>query len=339
MATNNWQHSHHHTNFISVNASGAIITSGNRDTIVTTVGNNETITLGNGNNIISTGPELVADIPIVREGNGVAVHLTNSGNNDVITVGNGDNTITDGGNNNRIIVGNGDNDIILSAVVASGVTPPGPPAPNTGNSVVAGNGNNTVVALGQLNGTFGRGNNTITTLDNSSLTIKAKSQSVDTVSVGAGSTVTQTNGRLIVSSSAANDTFVLNNLTCKLTLGTQSAIAFGADSSADLTLSHVPGVSGDILTVQSDKAPTGIDTGKYTGDISIVGFLSGSDTIDLQGFGFATFADVQPHIATTATNATIHLPGGGSIVIATTDALTASDFAFSGNHGPVSVTS
>jgi hypothetical protein len=336
---NNSVHGHHRTDFIVVDRNDDVIVAGNRNTNVTVTDNNQTITLGNGDNTIFTGPVLVADIPIVREGNGVAVHLTDSGNNDVIIVGNGDNTITDGGNNNTVIVGNGDNDIILAPVVAPGVTPPGPPGPNIGNSLVAGNGDNTVFAFGQLTGTFGSGNNTISTLEDSSITINAKSHSVDTVSVGARSTVMQTNGTLIVGNSEIDDTFILNNVTSKLTLGPESSIAFGVNSSADLTLSHVPGVSGDMITVQSAKAPKGVDTGKYTGKISIAGFLPDSDTIDLQGFGFADFADVQRHITTTATDATIHLPGGGSIAIASTAALTASDFAFSSNHGPVSVAS
>jgi hypothetical protein len=339
LSANSSGHGHHRTDFIVVDSNGAVITAGSRNTDVTITGNNETITLGNGDNTIFTGPVLVADIPIVREGNGVAVHLTDSGNNDVITVGNGDNTITDGGNNNAITVGNGDNNIILSPVGAPGVTLPGPPGPNSGNSVVAGNGDNTVFAFGQLNGTLGSGNNTISALDHSSIAINAKSHSVDTVSVGPSSIVTQTNGTLDVTSMAVGDIFILNNVTTKLTLGTESRIAFGVDSSADLTLFHVPGVSGDMISVQSDKTPTGVDTGKYTGDISIAGFLPGSDTIDLQGFGFANFADVQPHITTTATDATIHLPGGGIIAIATTATLTASDVAFSSNHGPVSMAS
>jgi hypothetical protein len=174
----------------------------------------------------------------------------------------------------------------------------------------------------------------------------ANRMSVNTVWVNE-STVTQTNGTILtgtestpnglVNDIVSNSTFILNHLNAASVLNLFGGcdVLLGSNSSVTLNLG-VRTDGGNDITVQSTKAPTGVDTGKYTGNVVITGFDSGQpNTLDLQGFAFTSFDHLAPYITTTPTGDTIRLPGGGSIAIGTTTALSASDFAFSPSHGPV----
>ena len=312
-----------------------------------------TVVLGDGNDSVTAN----GDLSTIITGNGNST-ITAGGNKDFIYSGIGANTITANGNQTQITAGDGNN--IITAI---GNGSSGPPP----ESITVGNGNNTITAGGSgVSGnnetiTAGTGTNTISAngayntitvgvasppATDGNLTLSAGSGSNDTISVNASSTsndhiaignnsvLSVTNGTDTISG-VAGDTYYLNGTNAGSVLsemGNNNNTFLGNNSSALIQLTAA--ATGDHLTVQ---AMPGSPNNTYTGNIVISGFNGLSDTMDLQGFGFASGAAVLNALTNTNGQETLALPGSGngSITFLTPTGMTAASFNVSNTTGLV----
>jgi hypothetical protein len=335
-------------NAVSVNLAGGIglVTLGDGNDSVTANGNGSQIALGYGSDtVIANGK---ADSISLGVGNYTTNNVTANGAGDtLIQIGDGVHGF--GSNNTVQATGGHDSNIVFNTTASTNNLTVGAfntAVFNNGGGFVGGGAQNTVI--GTTNNTvtfndapflFGLGDhNTVTLGANSHVTFNSLASSTDTFSVGANSTVAQTNGLSVGTSNGAGDTFLLNGVGTGSTLDAtgwgNETIKFGLDSSDKVGISTA--ASNDTFVVQADTA-----AGNYAGKIEIAGFSLG-DVVDLQslkganGSALTSWSTVHSNITSAAGTSTLHLSGGGSVVFDSfTSFNTATSFAYTSGTGAV----
>jgi len=305
---------------IAVNADGGAFSVNN----ITANGTGDSISVGSASSYggsstvtaLATGASL-SNGDTITVGANYAANKLSAGSYSLITFNNGGgfpNLVPTGAVVNTVTAGSGNTISFLDTAGYFGDS----------NTVTAGSGNS--ITFDDALGTLSPDTNTATVTSGSSVTFNSLSSSSDYFNVGApgtgsaATTVSQTDGYSYGVAHGPNDTFLLAGVNSGSTLSAlfgNETIKFWLGSSDSVSLSTA--ANNDTIVVQADTS-----AGTYSGDIHLTGFAPG-DRLCLEslvggvnGKALTSFAQVKANWTQYGGVTTIHLAGGGQIVLGTT---------------------